>query len=657
MDRISSTFPAAERIVELNRLPPFIATLLLIVSSPVHGAAQRTLSWPEISVRAHIDADGRMAVQEMQSILFSGDWNGGERGFDVRTGQRLRLEGMDRLDPETSSRIEMERGDLERVHQFDMLEGNRVRWRAREVSDPPFDNDLRSWILRYSLWPVLEPEDDRSYQFSHDFLFSDRTGEVSSFRLVLTWDPVWEAPVDSIVEVATALAPGRGYAVRQTFRYVAAGTPSDVPHPAPTWVRVLAGLVALSTLPLTLFRLRQRSGEMDAVAAPISLDQIDAPWLEHNLLTLKPEVAGAAWDRSVGSAEVAALLARLVAEGKLSSRVDESGKDPVLHLKREADWEAFAKHERSLLEGLFFDGGRETDTESIREQYKSSGFKPAERIRENVLQSVDRLPGAGRIKRRWGRPLLLMLAGALLATIGARGTGGWQIGAFAAVGIAVITAFSAGFAAALSKRVVQRTGPAMGLIIAQAIGAAWLLLIAAGMIDGAMPYLTAGTSLLVGLSIMLGASSWLAYRVSAPTDTPERLAFRRKLAAAREYFEEQLKAAEPQLDDAWFPWMLGFGLGGHVDRWFREFSAAGNDRPGAVFVPTSGGASGGRSSGGWTGGGPQFGGGGGFGGGGAGGAWGLAASGMASGVAPPNSSSSGGGGGGSSSGGGSGGGW
>ena len=97
------------------------------------------------------------------------------------------------------------------------------------------------------------------------------------------------------------------------------------------------------------------------------------------------EVVGTAWDRAVGAPEVSALLARLVSEGRLASRVepgeDAEDDEPVLHLRRLAPLDTFAEHERKLLEALFFHDRDETDTETVREHYKKDGFDPASIIR------------------------------------------------------------------------------------------------------------------------------------------------------------------------------------------------------------------------------------------------------------------------------------
>ena len=125
-------------------------------------------------------------------------------------------------------------------------------------------------------------------------------------------------------------------------------------------------------------------------------------------------------------------------------------------------------------------------------------------------------------------------------------------------------------------------------------------------------------------------------------DTAAGIDLRRRLAAARAWCRRELERQQPGLDDAWFPYLLAFGLGPQVDSWFRAYGA---------ISPAGGGLAGQADAvGGFSGGGGAFG------GAGAAGSWGAAASGMAAASSAASSSSSGGGGGGSSGGGG-GGGW
>jgi uncharacterized membrane protein YgcG len=158
---------------------------------------------------------------------------------------------------------------------------------------------------------------------------------------------------------------------------------------------------------------------------------------------------------------------------------------------------------------------------------------------------------------------------------------------------------------------------------------------------------------LSGLVLISLAATRSLFNLAKCRDAGDRLTNRQRLAAAREYFARELRRQNPALDDAWFPYLLAFGLGANVDRWFHSFggeSLSGAPASSPARASTGGGAS--RSTGGFTGGGGAFG------GAGSSGTWAVAAAGIASGVPSPSSSGSGGGGGGGgSSGGGGGGGW
>jgi len=131
---------------------------------------------------------------------------------------------------------------------------------------------------------------------------------------------------------------------------------------------------------------------------------------------------------------------------------------------------------------------------------------------------------------------------------------------------------------------------------------------------------------------------------------PGQLALRKRLSAAREYFAAELARPNPQLQDAWYPYLIAFGLDSEMDHWFRRHGPASATGTSASDTVGHGSSShGGGSAPAWSGGGGAFG------GGGASGAWTAAAGAMAAGVTLSSSGGSGGGGG--SSGGGGGGGW
>lgn len=145
----------------------------------------------------------------------------------------------------------------------------------------------------------------------------------------------------------------------------------------------------------------------------------------------------------------------------------------------------------------------------------------------------------------------------------------------------------------------------------------------------------AGTSTvaLVGLTALFIGLANSVFNQARSRESVERIAFRRRLATAREFFVDELRRNQPRLKDAWFPYLIAFGLGKHMDKWLRAFGGESSTRvmPGDYSSGGHGGS--GTSSGsGWSG----FGGAGGFSGGGSGASWAAAAGTMAAGVSAPS---------------------
>ena len=61
-----------------------ICALLALVLAATPVAAQRSLHWSDVRIEARLSEDGTLRVVETQAIVFTGDWNGGERRFDLR---------------------------------------------------------------------------------------------------------------------------------------------------------------------------------------------------------------------------------------------------------------------------------------------------------------------------------------------------------------------------------------------------------------------------------------------------------------------------------------------------------------------------------------------------------------------------------------------
>jgi uncharacterized membrane protein YgcG len=619
--------------------------------APLSGAGAKELHWTALEVDARLENDGTLTISELQRMVFTGDWNGGERIFRTFLGQSIEMDRIVRIDASGASR-ELQRGDLDDVDRWNWKGSNTVRWRSRAPSDPEFDRTPIDYRLDYRVLGVLKKNGER-YVLDHDFAFADRQGAAIDRVVVrLALGSNWRAASPMPVSWEHGSLPsGEGFVVHQEFDYLGDQPPvAGLTQKPPAWVPPAVVGTFLAAVGYFFVRWRVRDGALGRFV-PRAKSEVDAAWLEENVFSHRAEVIGAAWDRKVSSSEVAGLLARLTAEGKIASEVRTNKalifKKDDLHLRLLVDRSAFQGYERELIDGLF-GALDETDTASLRKRYRSSGFDPAAKIRQGVEEGVERLGGfSTRSKKPDWKPTGILLLAALIVFAAAFR----MVPANRGVIFAILLAFTApwlffGLAGGLrgQDRVDGAVGPLIQILLGMALLAAGLGGLA--ILPGTAPVHVLG-ALLWALALARSSFNLLSTRESA-----ESLTRRRWLSQAREYFVRELRAERPRLEDRWFPYLVSFGLGGDMDRWFRRFGSAATRSPTAS---TFGGGSGG-SGGGSSGGGGWSGGGGAFGGGGSSATWAAAATAMGAGVASASSSSSGGGGGGSSGGGG-GGGW
>ncbi len=462
-----------------------------------------------------------------------------------------------------------------------------------------------------------------------------------------------------------SMPPGTSAVVTLTLAYRGAGAPTSVAAPprvrerlSPLWLAP----VALALFAFALARLRRyeaheaRNGRFASLP---DVATIDDAWLAEHVFKYPPEKVGSLWDDKVGAAEVAAVLARLVQEGKLKSRIEKRGllfKGDVLYLERPMPRPALNAYEDALTRALFIDGDT-VDTDRLRTYY------------EKHHKAFD--PGA--ILRRYLRTDELATADNRAAIVG-----GWKLSVTLAL-VALVALGTSVYAEArggISSGFVLSAAP---LVVGSVVFSVALLLIGLSLRDEVVNPRRRFDTLLIVYSVFVGAlmaGAWVgsgylgawgflvvaaigAFALNVALNRaltrvgPAQLALRKRLSAAREYFAAQLKRPDPCLQDAWYPYLIAFGLNHEMDRWFERHGPAGG-----AAMPTAGSVGGGSSSHGggsaptWTGGGGAFG------GGGASGAWATAAGAMAAGVTVSSTGGGGGGGGGGgSSGGGGGGGW
>src|SRR5262249_40585722 len=134
-----------------------------------------------------------------------------------------------------------------------------------------------------------------------------------------------------------------------------------------------------------------------------------------------PEKVGSLWDNTVGGPEVAAVLARLVQEGKLKSRIETRGwlfKSDVLHLEMPTPHPALNAYEEALTRALFVDGDT-IDTERLRKYYEKRGkaFDPGAILRR-YLRADERPTAENRAAIVGGWKLSATLALVALVALG-----------------------------------------------------------------------------------------------------------------------------------------------------------------------------------------------------------------------------------------------
>ncbi len=644
---------------------PLLLALLVLVGAPLHA---RELHWELIEVTARLDAAGTLHVRERQHFVFTGDWNGGERSFRVDEGQRLRILGMRRIDP-AGAAVDLRAGDLAAVDEY-RFSGDVLRWRSRLPADPPFDRTPLVYEIDYELGRILVPVRGGGagrYRLDHDFAFGDRPGAIEHFTLGLELDPAWQ-PNAPLPERFTAgpLEPGQSFVVRRELAYSGHGKPAAAfGGPAPL-VRAIVLVLLLAGIPAIFVRfwLAERARGRFPREAPA----IDEGWLEEHILHQLPEVIGYMADGRSGPPEVAAILARMAQEGKITSRVEPRRlRAPLLHMTLVDTDAPLEYQEQQLVHMFFLRGATETDTDTIRKHYRKRGFDPGKDIEPNLAGAALRHPDWREdVPQRWERldTRVLLAAYALLVSGAFFGFSSLWLMIYMGVLGGVAFAIGRGLARGSANRVRRLPLWWLGAAVPTLL-VAWLLAtIARREVSQVRDY-----PLLVAAAFVL-VVYWLVMRAARTGQSREKVLLRTRIDAARRWFASELRRPVPRLRDEWAPYLIALGLGRHAERWFSSFGgrvsasaarAGGSIATASASSPAPGAASAARS--GWTGGGGTFG------GGGATASWALAATALAAGSSPPASSSSGGGGGGgrssggssssssSSSGGGGGGGW
>jgi uncharacterized membrane protein YgcG len=631
------------------KVRPLLLSVSIVLCWVGVGAqgADRELHWDALDVEARLAADGVLDVTERHTMIFTGDWNGGERVFNIRPRQKLEFISLERIDESTGRAQPLrETARPDAVDEYTWANRQTLRWRSRLPSDPTFTNTRLTYRLHYKLSGILLKEDSQ-YRLDHDFAFPNRPGAISRFSLNLDLDPAWMPIGETQTHYSAGpLPPGKSFVLTIPLRNSGTLSPVAIDSSRPPEVLIATtAIIVIFALIAFGFMVRERKLGRFAVIDPAI---IDSSWIEKNIIVHPAEVVGAAWDGRVSNPEVVALIARMSAEGKLESEV--AGKDSMT-LRLKVDRNNLDGYERALVNGLFFNNATVTSTKEVRQHYKNEGFDPAKVIQPELDKQVKEMLPSGKARVGFLPGIALFVAGLAFLISTAISDPVIIVGLFAGTFAVVILATLGRIPGWVFRARIDWGMQAAALLMIPAFSisfvAAAFLWFAAGMIG--LPW--TAIAAIASWALCVSYSSINSMKSQQNADA---IAFRKRLVACRTFFKKELTKPRPNLRDSWYPWILAFGLGKQVDHWSSHNAPTTADSFTSSNSATHTSPSGATTATGFSGGGGLSG------GAGATGMWAAAAAGMAAGVSAPGSSSSDGGASsssGGSSGGGGGGGW
>lgn len=577
---------------------PFVSylTSFTLASAWVVRAEAREIEWRSLNVRARLDADGALHIREQHQMVFTGDWNGGERRFSLGPTEWMRFESMAGIEPDDEERF-MLKGQLDVVDGYDWQPVEHLlRWRSRRPQDPVFDHTALGYRIDYVLSGAVQGDDDGSYALSHDFAF-ERDSEIERLHVRLELGPGWSTSVPAPIELSLEhVQPKESARLELSLRYsgeqppalahrAKPRAPSPLPAPPPEldpppllsrlWGdgRIWASVTFLALVAALVQALFARSRKLGHFEPLPRQENIDRRWLDEHVLALKPEVVGAAYDRHTGPAEVAALLARLEQEGKLASVLTEPEGEAGtrrLELELRAPREAFEGYERTLIDKLFVAGER-TSAALLREHY--SAFNPSRVLDRPMADKLRSLlgprGGSDEGLSPWAIAVGFVSTWVLIKSsvhLLLGWSSGWSESTLQLlIGfVLVIGVLFGGLLASIYRQQPQATedDPSLWGWCAFVAGVVLVPLL--------LPEQPAPFD--IALQLASGFGIVTAFVLTAwPRDHAAGLTLRKKLLAARMFFEAQLRKEKPDLDDRWYPYLIALDLRSAMDAWAEAF--------------------------------------------------------------------------------------
>lgn len=565
----------------MTRIRALLPLILLLFAAT---ALADELRWRSLDVEARIDDDGTLHASERHTMIFDGEWNGGQRTIPLRVdppAQRLTFDRVARVVSKKKT-IDLTRvSDApDQVDEYGVYnDGTTIRWRARLADDPPFRGKRLTYIIDYTLTNTLVRR-GAPLRLDHDFAPTDRPGPIEHFSLIVELPKSLNQPPIKIAR--DDIPPGEGVLVRETYwlpkgasvpaALLPAAAAPPAPAPAPQKKELLpsktpiapftADVIAFTMIVLALlFVFRFLFGEAAAGRfVRVPRDQRD--WIEEFLSKLDAEVVGVAWDGVVGQDEVAAILARMTAEGKITSSTDKGD----MILKLQVPFETLRGYEADLIQAIFL-GKNEATTRAVREHYAASGFDPARVVEHNLKSALLGLPQWEDQER--GEWVVFWILAALTFVLAIAGGSRSGVDGGMALVFSFLALTAGGFTLLFTigaKRAL--TAVWFRFFLGFAVPFFSIVFAAIGIVHGPeirIHHLTAMMLASAALTIVV-----LAVERMKIDQTREKVELRKNLAAAREWLKAQVSTAGAPIPDLWIPYLYALRLANqyswHVQR-------------------------------------------------------------------------------------------
>ncbi|MCD6360158.1 MAG: DUF2207 domain-containing protein, partial [Armatimonadetes bacterium] len=552
-------------------------TALIIVLCMAAPATARTLHWDRIDVQVTVNPDSTLTVVERQRYIFDGEWNGGYRDLDLHKVERY-------------SDFEVWEGDLKYKQGSIEHRGGfivqrlpmgrlRIKWRSREVTDPPYHDQPVTFDVKYTVHGAL------NYRGEYDelywkMIFPDRVASVNeatavvrlpgNFRsgdvkvrlFALADDARAWVDEDGVPRaVAHNLPPGD--AMEMLVRFPAGSVQRRV-SAVRAWNDVLGLPVMLLSFVVVVlgmlvhFVLHGRDREVGEFAEYIPEPPSD----------ISPAVAGTLMDERAGMREVVAAIVNAARKGYI--RIEEKSAGTWLGTTREYEFvqlkpfdSGLSREELRAVTNLKLHGvGDSTRLSELEDEF----YTVANSIQEDLYQQVVELGyfDVNPSTTRWAYVAVGFLTALAFTALYI------DVSALPVVTGLILRAVTLALGIPLLLRGVRRGESGAGAIISGII----FVLFAAGLNPGTLLHSRA-----LGLPIALGVLSAVVVWCFAPVmpaktilGSRERarwMAFRRYLENLRLYGD---RSRAQEIFEDYLPYAIAFGIERQMVYQFRPLN-------------------------------------------------------------------------------------